>query len=104
MDLRVVATLKAKAGKEKDLETLMKSVAKDTHREQGCLFYSMHRTQSDPGIFIFVEKWTGPDALQDHLSSPHVAAALARKDELLESIEIVPLIPIPAGDSKKEVF
>jgi quinol monooxygenase YgiN len=102
--IRVVATMKAKAGKTAELEKLLNQVVSATHKEPGCQLYSLHRSAADPDMFVFVEKWANAADLDSHLKSPHIAAALARQEELIERLDIHPLDPLPKGLSTKENF
>jgi quinol monooxygenase YgiN len=52
----VVAIIRAKAGKEKALEELLKKIVAPTHEEPGCLRYALHKSQTDPRSFVFVER------------------------------------------------
>ena len=92
--LPVVAVIKAKPGKEKVLETLLKSIIEATRREAGCLKYELFRDKTDPGVFIFIESWKSDQDLQVHLSSRHIATAMARREEFIETLDIRPLTPI----------
>jgi len=93
----VVALIKAKVGKEKMLETILKTMVDPTRQEAGCIQYDLHRDQSDPRMFVFVEKWKSEKDLQAHLASAHIASAMARKEEFIESLEIRSLAPLVAG-------
>ena len=97
----VVATFAAKPGKEQELEKLFRHLVEATHKEAGCLLYSLHRSSLDPDSFFFVEKWASQKDLDAHLKSPHVASALQRKDELIQSMSIVPLQALGGGDPTK---
>ena len=90
--INVVATIKAKAGKEKELENVLTSLVMETHKEPGCLTYALHRSVNNAATFIFVEKWASETALNSHLQSPHIAKAMAQKEALIESLDIAPLI------------
>ena len=96
MSLPVVAVIKAKPGKEKEAESMLKGLLAPTHAESGCLLYALHSVGGDPRTFIFIENWASAEALQAHLSSSHIASALARQTELLESLQIMPLEPLVA--------
>ena len=47
----VVATIRAKPGKEDELEMGLKELAASTHAEAGCLSYALHRDAADPQTF-----------------------------------------------------
>lgn len=84
----VVALIKAKQGKEGMLQELLTGAVAPTRAEPGCLQYDMHRDAADPRLFVFIEMWRSEEALQAHLASAHIQAAMARKDELIETIDI----------------
>lgn len=100
----VVAVIKAKKGKEQILFDVLKNVVAPTHQEKGCIKYGLHRSPDEAGTFVMVEKWESKETLDAHLASAHIAAAFARKEELIENISIYPLISVPAGMPSKEGF
>ena len=100
----VIATIRSKAGKEKETERLLRGLLEPTHKEPGCKKYTLHRRQDQPGAFCFVESWATPAALQTHLTSPHIQSAMARKDELLESVDIAAVESLQEGSSEKGIF
>ena len=93
-EVPVVALIKAKAGKAKDLETLLKSFLAPTHQEAGCISYTLHRSADDPELFVFVEKWASADAFKKHLSSEHITAAFVSKEGLIADLRIIPLADV----------
>lgn len=99
--LLVIATIKAKAGKEQAVEQLLRGLLDPTHAESGCLFYALHRHVSAPGSFFFVEKWRSQADLEAHLKTPHVAQAVARQSDLIDVLDIAPVVPISGGNLSK---
>ncbi len=67
----VVAKLKAKKGEEEKMENILKGIIPDVEKEEGTLIYTLHRSQNDPGVFLFYEKYKDADALTHHSSTPH---------------------------------
>jgi quinol monooxygenase YgiN len=92
--INVVATITAKPGKEAETRKLLLKLVEETHKEAGCLTYMLHEAKGNPRAFVFIEEWESEAALNEHLQSKHVAAAMTRKDELLESVDIVPLVSL----------
>lgn len=82
-DLTVVAHIRARPGKEAELEKALLTLVEPTMREDGCLNYDLHRETDDAGHFVFYENWTSREALDRHLAASHIQAFLARADELL---------------------
>lgn len=83
MTLRVVAHLRAQEGKEAELEEVLKGLIEPTRAEPGNVSYELLASTDDDGSFTFVEEYESGDALDAHLESSHVQAALARLPELL---------------------
>lgn len=100
----VVATIRAKPGKEKEVQALLCGLLAPTHKEPGCLLYALHRRSDDPSAYVFVEKWRNSADLQAHLQSSHIRMAMARKEELLASIDIATLDSVPGGNREKSVI
>ncbi len=75
--LVVIATVKAKAGKEQELAALLKGFLAPTRRESGCIQYDLHMDQIDPGSFAFYERWADDAALNAHLRTPHMISGFA---------------------------
>lgn len=67
----VVAKLKAKKGEEAKMENTLKGIIPDVSKEEGTLVYTLHRSQNDPGVFLFYEKYKDADALSYHSATPH---------------------------------
>ena len=67
----VVARLKAKNGKEEEMETALREMVSKVEKEEGTLVYTLHRSQKDPSVFLFYEKYKDKDALSHHSSTPY---------------------------------
>src|SRR3954467_935739 len=78
----VIATFKARPGKEGELRVALGGLLVPTRKESGCLNYDLHSDPEAPEKFLFHENWTSKDALDAHLQSPHIKALLPRVDEL----------------------
>ena len=85
MALTVIATLKAKPGREADLFADLRSLVAPTQAEAGCLTYDLHRSHEDPGLFMFTESWAGRPAWDAHMGAPHLTAFSARQGDLAQS-------------------
>ena len=81
--LIVIATMKAKAGKEKELGDVLKKFVAPTRGEAGCIQYDLHVDLSDPGSFAFYERWKDEAALEAHLKTPHITSGFAAMTPLL---------------------
>lgn len=93
--LTVVATMRAKEGKEQELRALLESIIEPTRAEPDNVVYALHQGAQDPAVFVFVENWTNQAALDAHLGTPHIQAGLPKLPELLDGeLVITPLTRI----------
>lgn len=72
----LLVTIKAKAGKEKELETIFAPCIAATKKEPGCLAYELNRDPDDPTTYLMYEKFKGVKALVDHLAQEHTQKLL----------------------------
>jgi len=89
--LTVVATIKAKPGKEAPLRQELLALIPTTREEPGCINYDLHQAVDNPAHFLFHENWTGKRHLDDHLARPHLQAFLAKAPELLAELPQITL-------------
>jgi quinol monooxygenase YgiN len=81
--LTVVATARARPGKEAALREALLALVPTTRQEPGCLNYDLHQALDHPSQFLLHENWTSKQHLDEHLARPHVQSFLARANELL---------------------
>jgi len=67
----VVAKIKAKSGEEDKMEKAFLDIMPKVEQEEGTLVYTLHRSQKDPTVFLFYEKYADKDALKHHSSTPY---------------------------------
>jgi quinol monooxygenase YgiN len=78
----LIAKLQAKPGKEKELETELKSVFAKVKDEAGTVSYVLHRAQDNAGKFLFYEKYKDKAALDFHMKTPYLQEMFARIADL----------------------
>lgn len=67
----IVATVKAKAGREAEFQAAaLKLVAAVRANEPGCLMYTLNQGDS-PDSFVFMERYADEDALKTHRGTDH---------------------------------
>jgi quinol monooxygenase YgiN len=87
---------------EAEAEAALHECQTGTHQEPGAHLYALHRDESDPGVFVMIERWDGENAMDSHIASPHVQTLQAVSPGLFEGeLEITRLVPLPFGDSGK---
>lgn len=73
--LTVVARLKAAKGKGDALAALLVEQAGVVRAaEPGCLAYRVHRSTTDPEVFLFYETYVDEAAFEVHRGAKHLAA------------------------------
>jgi quinol monooxygenase YgiN len=87
--LIVIATIKAKAGKERELAAVLGKFSAPTRLEAGCVQYDLHVERDDPGSFAFYERWADDDALETHMGTPHITAGFAAMSTLIAEPPVV---------------
>jgi quinol monooxygenase YgiN len=101
-ELTVIATAKAKPGKEKELERILRASLAPTHEEPGNLHFSLHRAIDDPSIVVAIERWASKEAWNEHFTTPHIEAVVSQtKDLLAEPPRVAAYELLPEGSSEK---
>ncbi len=101
-EIVVVANLKANPGKEDDAREALSGLAETSQSDPGCIFYALHQGNQDRSRFVTVERWESQADLDAHMATDHIAAVLARAEELLaEAPDIVVLDALTLGDPAK---
>ena len=80
----VVAKLKAKSGEEEKMEKALVDIIPKVEQEDGTLMYTLHRSQKDPTVFLFYEKYADKDALKYHSSTPYFKELFGTLSPLLD--------------------
>jgi len=83
MSIRVVAHLSALPNKIEETKALLLSVLAPTRKETGCIRYELHQNNANPQDLTFIEEWDNDAALDAHLQTPHITAALVKVPSLL---------------------
>ncbi len=94
-ELPVVATIPVKPERVDEFRGALAALAEASRGDEGCLSYDVYESAAVPGVFVTVERWTGQDALDAHMQTPHIAAAMQAADGALSGdISIHPLVPV----------
>jgi quinol monooxygenase YgiN len=99
----VVATMRVLPGHVDRLVERFGEIVAATHREEGCLTYSLHRDRSDPLRFVLIERWRSQEDLDAHFQQPHMQAVAGLADGLAGPPEVILCGPVPQGDPAKRL-
>ena len=72
--LGVVARIKAKSDKIREVSELLSALVGPTRKEPGCITYELLQNRNDQTDFTFVEEWASDSALDSHSISDHIKA------------------------------
>jgi quinol monooxygenase YgiN len=82
-DLIIIASAKAKPGKEKALEQALLDVAKPTRSQPGSVAFSLYRSVENPSVIIAFERWASKKEHERHLQGAHVQKLMAAMADIL---------------------
>jgi len=71
MPLTVIAKFQVKSGSEQVAKDKLQGMLAPSRAEAGCLNYDVFQSNDDPAILFTYENWTGKDALNAHMQTPH---------------------------------
>ena len=83
----MIVALRARAGREADLEKELRALVTPTRAERGCIAYDLHASSDAPGLFLLREVWTSLKHLEKHWKSPHMLRWGEKKAALVETRE-----------------
>ncbi len=81
--VRVIATLISKPQTVSQTSEALAALVEPTQAEEGCISYNLYQSNDDPTEFITVEEFVDDAAIDAHMASAHIAAALAVAGEIL---------------------
>ncbi|QYJ03714.1 antibiotic biosynthesis monooxygenase [Nocardioides panacisoli] len=97
-EIHVVATIPIKPEAVEEARSALESLIVATRQEPGVVSYDLYESASAPSTFVMVERYRDQAALDEHMASPHLAAAFAAAEPLLAGeVAIHPLQPVDVG-------
>lgn len=88
-DLIVIASAKAKPGREADLERALREVGGPTRQQPGCVEFTLHRRQDDKATLVGFERWESAEAHNRHLQGAHVARLMGQMADILAEPPVI---------------
>ncbi|ATA23592.1 antibiotic biosynthesis monooxygenase [Brenneria goodwinii] len=88
MEIRIVASLQAKAEFIDDVTAAVKQAVAPSRQEAGNLQYDLHEEIDKPGAFVFFERWKNQTVLTEHEQSAHFKRLIAELEGKTESSSI----------------
>ena len=81
--LVIAGRIRVKPDRREDAIRLALDVSRETVKEAGCRSYRFYADIEDPGLFFLFEEWDGPEALEKHFATPHMARFMTEAPALL---------------------
>ncbi|RYD80397.1 MAG: antibiotic biosynthesis monooxygenase [Sphingobacteriales bacterium] len=95
--IHVFATWKVKQGNIETVLEILKTVSAESIKEEGNLFYKIHRSNTDENTIVLFEGYANEAALEKHRNAAHFKnLVLAKIAPLLETRDVVLTTPIGA--------
>ena len=88
-EITIVARFDARPGKAEALERALLEMVPPSRSDAGCLRYDLHRSRTEPGVFLIFERWESRELWQAHMDQPHLAAFKGASEGLVEHAEIL---------------
>ncbi|MCB2022699.1 MAG: antibiotic biosynthesis monooxygenase [Rhizobacter sp.] len=76
--VHVLARITAQPASADAMRAILVKLVAQTRKESGCLQYELFQQDGAAHVFQTVERWTDGAAADAHMSTPHVAAAIAQ--------------------------
>ena len=83
----MIVAMRARTGREVELEKELRALVGPTRAERGCIAYDLHASSDVPGLFLLREIWASLKHHQKHWDTEHMKKWGARKGALVETRE-----------------
>jgi quinol monooxygenase YgiN len=81
--IKVMARISSQSGAESSVEKILQDLIGPSRNEAGCQSYELFQDEENPLEFVTIEHWSGQAAVDAHMVTPHVAAAIVKAAPLL---------------------
>ncbi|RLM27098.1 antibiotic biosynthesis monooxygenase [Brenneria alni] len=88
MEIRIVASLQAKAEFIEAVTTAVKQVVAPSRQEPGNLQYDLHEEIDKPGAFVFFERWKNQAVLTEHNQTEHFRRLVSQLEGKTEEMDV----------------
>jgi quinol monooxygenase YgiN len=82
-DLIVIASAKARPGKEAELEAALREAARPTREQPGCVEFRLLRLKGTRSTLVGFERWASEADHDRHLKGAHVQRLMQRMADVL---------------------
>jgi quinol monooxygenase YgiN len=75
--VHVLADISIKPESAAEVAKILQKLCEESRKEPGNKSYMLYQQSSHPGEFRTVEEWTDQAAMDGHMKTPHIQAAIA---------------------------
>ncbi len=75
--VHILARITVKPESADAARDILKKLVEQSRQEPGCISYLLYQQATTPHIFQTVEAWTDQAAVDSHMGSAHIGAAIA---------------------------
>lgn len=79
----IIARATAKPGKEAELASALREVARPTRAQPGCIWFGLYKPQSDRATIVGIEQWASEADHDRHLTGAHFQRLAGRMADLI---------------------
>lgn len=94
MELKIVATIEAKAQYRDKLIEIIYTLVDKTRKEDGNISYELHQDVKNQLKFIIIEVWKDQQAIDAHNASDHFKAFVSGIEGKVDSLTVDVIKPI----------
>lgn len=87
-ELKIIATILAKAEYKAEVVNLLKKVTDETRKEEGNISYVVHTDVTDPLKFVILEHWKSQAAIDFHNQTEHFLLLKSELDKLSDGLTV----------------
>ncbi|MBJ7221129.1 MULTISPECIES: putative quinol monooxygenase [unclassified Brenneria] len=88
MEIRIVASVQAKAEFIAEVTAALRQVVAPSRQEPGNLQYDLHQEIDKPEAFVFFERWKSQTALTEHEQTEHFQRLVSQLEGKTEQMDI----------------
>ena len=85
----VVARIKARPEAAEEVAVILRGLIPEVRKEKDTLVYILNRSQRDPSLFLFYEKYADAEALVAHSSTDHFKKSFKAMNPLLAEPPVI---------------
>jgi len=84
----LTALIEAHPGYEDELKTKLQALVPPTHKEEGCLEYTLHVESEARSKFMVYEVWASEENWQSHVQSSHFLEFQEQAQAMIRQLEL----------------